>query len=387
MQSAVAYFRNPRVRAVLYQALVLGGVIALALYLLGNTLTNLEQRSIRTGFGFLAHEAGFSIGETPFLDFTAEDSYGRAFVVGVVNTLRVAALGIVFATVIGVLLGIARLSRNWLVRRLASVYVEVARNVPLLLQLFFWYGLIAGVLPMVRDAIVLAPGVYLSNSGLQYAVPEPHPAWAWAGWGLGAGAVLAAFYRYWVARRRARTGKPSPVVLPCLALLIGLPVAAWAAGGAPTAMDVPQMGTFRLTGGAGVSPEFLALLMGLSLYTAGYIAEIVRSGILAVPCGQTEAARALGLRRDQILRRVVLPQALRVIVPPTTSQYLNLAKNSSLAVAIGYPDLVSIGNTTLNQTGQAIECLSIMMACYLVLSFAISLFMNLYNARIALRGG
>jgi general L-amino acid transport system permease protein len=383
---AVSPWRNPRIRAIVYQALVLGGVILLGVYLVTNTLANLEQRSIRAGFGFLGQEAGFDIGETPFIAYSAVDSYGRAFVVGILNTLRVAVLGIILATVIGTVMGVARLSGNWLIARLSAFYVEVARNVPLLLQLFFWYGLIGGVLPIARDAFNPLPGVFLSNSGLHYGFPASHPVHPWMAAALAVAVLACVAHGRWARRRQAETGVRPPVILPCLAMLIGGPLIAWIAGGAPMALDLPAMGTFRLTGGANMTPEFLALLLGLSLYTAGYIAEIVRSGILAVPRGQTEAARALGLRPRQVLRLVVLPQALRVIVPPATSQYLNLTKNSSLAVAIGYPDLVSIGNTSLNQTGQAVECVSIMMGCYLLLSLLISLFMNWYNARIALAG-
>ncbi len=377
-------WRDPRTRAIIYQILVLGGVILLVAYLVSNTMANLEARSIRTGFGFLDEEAGFNIGESAFLAYQAADSYGRAFLVGLINTLRVALLGIVLATIVGTIIGIARLSKNWLVAHLASLYVEVMRNIPLLLQLFFWYSVITGLLPAVREALNVMPGVFLSKSGLRYAVPEPHAVHGWMGLAfLIAVGGCVAYYR-WAKRRQARTGREPTLVLPFAGLLLGLPALAWLAGGAPTAMDVPTMGTFNFEGGAKISPEFLALLLGLTLYTAGFIAEIVRSGILAVPWGQTEAASAIGLSRAKVLRLVLLPQALRIIVPPTTSQYLNLTKNSSLAVAIGYPDLVSVGNTTLNQTGQAIECIAIMMACYLTISLSISLFMNWYNARIAL---
>lgn len=381
---ALVYWRDPRVRAVIYQILVLGGVILLAAYLVSNTMANLEQRSIRTGFGFLQQEAGFSIGETTFITYEASHSYGRAFVTGVLNTLRVAALGIVLATIIGTIMGIARLSGNWLIAKLASIYVEVMRNIPLLLQLFFWYGLISGVLPSVRDAYELMPGVFISKSGMQYAVPESHWIHPWMGVALFVASVGCIAYFRWAKRRQSQTGREPRLITPCAVMLIGLPGLVWLLAGAPSAMNVPELGTFRFTGGAGLSPEFLALLLGLTLYTAGFIAEIVRSGILAVPWGQSEAAASIGLSRTQTLRLIVLPQALRVIIPPTTSQYLNLTKNSSLAVAIGYPDLVSVGNTTLNQTGQAIECISIMMACYLAFSLTISLFMNWYNKHIAL---
>lgn len=383
-RNTTAYLRDPRIRAIIYQVLVLGGVILLAAYLVSNTMTNLEERSIRTGFGFLQSEAGFYIGETTLVNYAASDSYGRAFLVGISNTLRVALIGIVLATILGTIAGVARLSKNWLIAKLASIYVEVMRNIPLLLQLFFWYGLISAVLPASRDAVALLPGTYLSRSGLQYPAPISH--WIHPWMLLAFLAAIAGCYLYyrWAKQKQAETGVEPRLVTPFAAMLIGLPAVVWLIGGAPAALDMPELGTFRLTGGAAMSPEFLALLMGLTFYTAGFIAEIVRGGILAVPWGQTEAASSIGLKRSYVLRLVLLPQALRIIIPPTTSQFLNLTKNSSLAVAIGYPDLVSVGNTTLNQTGQAIECISIMMACYLIFSLSISFFMNWYNKNIAL---
>jgi len=382
--AAVPFWRDPRGRAIIYQILVLGGVILLAIYLVMNLMANLEARSIRTGFGFLEQEAGFFIGETTLISFEASGTYGRAFLVGLLNTLRVALIGIVLATIVGTIVGVARLSSNWLIAKLASAYVEVVRNIPLLLQLFFWYGVISSLLPAARKADPFLPGFYLSKSGLQYAVPVAHPIHTWMGLAFVAAIGGCVAYYKWAKKRQAATGQEPRLLLPSLGLLLGLPLLVWLIGGAPTAMDVPEKGTFRLEGGAALTPEFLALLAGLTLYTAGFVAEIVRSGILAVHWGQTEAASALGLSRAKVLRLVLLPQALRVIVPPTTSQYLNLTKNSSLAVAIGYPELVNVANTTLNQTGQAIECVSIMMACYLVISLSISAFMNWYNKSIAL---
>jgi general L-amino acid transport system permease protein len=383
-QGGTPIWRDQRTRAIIWQILVLGGVILLAVYLVSNTLNNLEERSIRTGFGFLEQESGFRIGETPFVQYDATSTYGKAFTVGLLNTLRVALLGIVLATILGTIMGVARLSKNWLIAKMASAYVEVMRNVPLLLQLFFWYSVITGILPAVRNAVNLLPGVYLSKSGLRYAVPEGHWIHPWMGLAFLVAIVGCVLYYRWAKAKQARTGEEPRLALPSLGLLLGLPALVWLVGGAPSTMSVPELGTFNFEGGSNISPEFLALLLGLTLYTAGFIAEIVRSGILAVPWGQTEAASAIGLSRAKVLRLVLLPQALRIIVPPTTSQYLNLTKNSSLAVAIGYPDLVSVGNTTLNQTGQAIECIAIMMACYLTISLTISLFMNWYNKRIAL---
>ncbi len=380
---SVPLWRNPAARAVAFQAIAIVAVILVAVYLVSTTIHNLEVRGIRSGYGFLDNEAGFRIGEH-LIPYSPSDSYGRAFLVGVLNTLHVALIGIVLATAIGTVVGIARLSGNWLIARLASVYVETVRNIPLLLQLFFWYSAITGLLPPVSAAIGLLPGVYLSASGLMYPVPVYTPVYAFMVLAFVCGCAATVLFARWARRRQELTGERAPVLWVGLGAIVGLPLLVWLAGGAPTAVDVPTRGRFTFSGGSSITPEFLALLMGLTIYTAGFIAEIVRSGILAVPWGQTEAAVALGLRRGLVLRLIVLPQALRVIVPPMTSQFLNLTKNSSLAVAIGYPDLVSIANTSLNQTGQAIECISIMMAIYLAISLSISAFMNWYNRRVAL---
>ena len=381
--ASVPLWRNPAARAVLFQALAIAAVILAAIYLVTTTMHNLQVRGIRSGYGFLNYEAGFRIGEH-LIPYSATDSYARAFVVGVLNTLYVSILGIIFATVIGTVIGIARLSTNWLVGKLASAYVELVRNIPLLLQLFFWYSVITGLLPPVSAALGILPGFYLSKSGLMYPVPNYTPVYAFMGLALVCGCALAVLFAGLARRRQELTGQQAPVLWVSLAIIIGLPLLVWLVGGAPTEVDVPTRGRFTFTGGSSVTPEFLALLLGLTIYTAGFIAEIVRGGILAVSWGQTEAASAIGLRRGQVLRLVVLPQALRVIVPPMTSQFLNITKNSSLAVAIGYPDLVSVANTSLNQTGQAIECISIMMAIYLTISLSISAFMNWYNRRVAL---
>ena len=378
-----AIWRNQRFRLVLYQAAALLLVIGAGSYLASNTLANLEERSIRTGFGFLSREAGFRIGES-IIAYDASNTYGRAYIVGVLNTLRVSLLGIVLATILGVLIGMARLSRNWLVVRLASLYVEMVRNVPLLLQLFFWYTATTGLLPLVSQAVQLLPGVYLSKSGLMFPAPVPHPGHPYMAAALVIGCGLAWGYRGWAKRRQEATGQAPKLLLPSLGLILGPPLLVWLASGAPTALDVPVFTRFTFRGGTSITPEFLSLLAGLVLYTAAFIAENVRGGIQAVPRGQTEAAAALGLRRGTALRLVILPQALRIVIPPTTSQYLNLAKNSSLAVAIGYPDLVSVTNTSLNQSGQAIECISIMMGVYLTISLSISVVMNVYDRYVAL---
>ncbi len=376
-------FHSERVRGVVYQVLLLAAVVGAGWFLVANTLHNLSTRQIQVGFGFLSREAGFAIAES-HVAYDPSDSYGRAFLVGLLNTLWVSALGIVVATVLGTAIGIARLSPNWLMARLASTYVEFMRNIPLLLQLFVWYGLITELLPAVREAIAFGELAFLSQRGVRYAWPQPAPGWNAAGWALAAALALAFAWHRLALRHQRATGARWPVLWPSLGLLLALPAAAWLLGGAPTALDLPKLGGFDFQGGRSLSPEFLALVIGLSTYTAAFIAEVVRGGIVSVPHGQTEAAMALGLKPGQRLRLVTLPQALRVIIPPLTSQYLNLTKNSSLAVAIGYPDLVAVANTSMNQTGQAIEAIAILMAVYLTISLAISLLMNGYNARTRL---
>jgi general L-amino acid transport system permease protein len=374
-------FRSARARGILAQVilvLVVGGV---AWYLVSNTLHNLAARGIQGGFGFLSKEAGFEIAEKPIAYEPAND-YGRAFLVGLANTLKVSLLGIVASTILGTLIGIGRLSSNWLLSRLSSAYVEVMRNVPLLLQLFVWYGIFTELLPSVRDAIDVGGWLFVSQRGFRIAWPAPHPFWGVLPWAIGAGAALAWLWRDIAARRQAATGAQWPVGPGTVGLVLGVPLAMWLLMGAPIALDHPKLAGFDFEGGRALSPEFAALLLGLSTYTAAFIAEVVRAGILAVDKGQHEAAMALGLRPVQRLRLVTLPQALRVIIPPLTSQYLNLTKNSSLAVAIGYPDLVAIANTTMNQTGQAIEAITILMAVYLTISLLISLLMNWYNHRM-----
>jgi amine acid ABC transporter, permease protein, 3-TM region, His/Glu/Gln/Arg/opine family len=373
---------SARFRGVVYQVLVVAAVVALGWYLVHNTLTNLSARGIATGLGFLGQEAGFDIGESP-IPYSAADSYFTALLVGLLNTLVVGVWGIVLASLVGLTVGIARLSGNWLVARLATLYVEIVRNVPLLLQLFVWYGIVT-VLPGPREALNPLPGIFLSNRGLKVPVPEAHAVHPLMLAALAAGLVLAWMVKRWAVARHQRTGRPFPWVLSGIGIAFGLPLLVFLIGGAPVAMDVPELRGFNFAGGATLSPEFAALLVGLTVYTAAFIAEIVRSGILAVPHGQTEAALSLGLSRAKTLRLIVLPQALRVIVPPLTSQYLNLLKNSSLAVAIGYPDLVSVANTTINQTGHAVEGVGVVMAVFLTISLGLSLLMNWYNAKVAL---
>ncbi len=381
-----AWWNDVRVRGLLAQVVVIGGVILLAVYLVGNTLENLETRNIATGFGFLDREAGFAVSES-MIGYSAADTYLRVLIVGVLNTIKVALIGIVLATILGTIAGVARLSSNWLVAQFATVYVETLRNIPILLQLFFWYAVITEGLPGPRQALEFLPDVYLSNRGLYYPVPAWDPAYTLVLAALAVGVLGTVVLARWARRRQERTGQPFPVLRISLLLILGLPVVAYLLGGAPTAVDAPELRGFNFRGGEVLTPEFTALLLGLTLYTGTFIAEIVRGGILSVSRGQTEAGLALGLSRGLVMRLILLPQALRVIIPPLTSQYLNLTKNSSLAVAIGFPDIVSVANTAINQTGQAVEGIAIIMAVYLTVSLSISAFMNWYNRKIALQGG
>lgn len=377
-------WRSQEFRGLVYQVLALLLLAAAAGYLLHNTLENMRGRGIKSGFDFFLQPAGFSIGES-LLPFDSSESYAKAYAVGLSNTLRVALVGIVAATVLGTLVGIGRLSRNVLVQALCSGYVEVTRNVPLLLQLFIWYFMLTEWLPPIEEVLHPLPGVYLSKNGLQFPAPVWAPGHLGTLVGVAAGVVAAWAFARWARLRRERTGQALPTLLPGLVLLVLGGALGWLAGGMPTGLDWPEKTEINVINGGAVTPEYLTVLVGLSIYTAGYIAEVVRAGIQSVPWGQHEASAALGLSRTQALRLVQLPQALRVIVPPLTSQYLNLTKNSSLAVAVGYPDLVSISSTTLNQTGRAIECIAVLMACYLTLSLITSALMNLYNRRVRIR--
>ncbi len=365
------------------QAGILVLVAMLAYYLVSNTLVNLNKQQIASGFGFLNKESSFEIGES-LIPYSAANTYGRALAVGILNTLKVSMIGILLTVLLGTLVGVARLSGNWLVSRLAGAYIELFQDIPILLQLFFWYAIFYEYLPSPRQAIELIDGVFLCNRGLIFPIPVYHPAFAYAtaAW-IGAIAMCLGLRR-WARRRQMRTGKNFPVLRVSAGLIIMLPLVVWAIGGAPMQMDIPALKGFNFSGGISISPEFAALLLGLVLYTAAFVAEIVRAGIQSVSHGQTEAAMAIGLRPGPILQLVILPQALRVIIPPLTSQMLNLTKNSSLAVAIGYPDFVSVANTTINQTGQAIEGVALIMAVYLCFSLLTSAYMNWYNKRSAL---
>jgi len=376
-------WRSQAFRGIVYQVLAIAAIGGVAWFLAHNTLVNMRVRGIQSGFDFLSQAAGFDIGESLY-PFDSEQPYWQAFLVGVTNTLRVAVVGIVLSTLLGMLLGIGRFSRNALVRGLCLAYVEAFRNIPVLLQLLLWYVILTEVLPSSDEAWQLG-SFFLSKGGLNYPIPVWAMGQLWAAFGLLAGVVGVVLYRRWAKRQFEATGQLRSAFWVPVVILIVSSLAGWALGGAPTELNRPVKGDFSIENGGALTPEFLAVLIGLTLYTASFIAEVVRGGIASVPRGQGEAASALGLSHQQEMRLVMLPQALRVIIPPLTNQYLNLTKNSSLAVAIGYPDVVSIANTALNQTGRAVECISIVMLVYLTTSLGTSLLMGWYNSRAAIK--
>jgi len=380
----VVFYNDPKFRSIAYQ-LILCAVVAFLVYgAARNAIDNLARAHIASGFGFWNDTAGFDISQT-LIEYTARGStYGRAFWVGLLNTLLVAGLGIIFATILGFVIGISRLSSNWLLAKVAGGYVETIRNLPLLLQLLFWYNAVLKALPDMRESIGIG-GAFLNNRGLYLPEPIFKDGFGAVEIALLVGIVGAVAFYIWARKRQERTGQQAPVFWVAFALVIGLPLVSFVLAGFPLGFDFPKTGRFNITGGVEILPEFAALLFGLSIYTAAFNAEVVRAGILAVSRGQSEAAYSLGLRPGPTLRLIVFPQAMRVIIPPLTSQYLNLTKNSSLAVAIGYPDLVQVfTGTVLNQTGQAVEVVAITMLVYLAISLTTSLLMNIYNRRTAL---
>jgi len=375
---------DPRLRSVVYQIVILAVVVGVGWFLISTMLHNRAASGIAVGYDFLNGPANIRLSDDSLISYVPSDTWIRALEVGVLNTLVVSVLGIVLATILGIVIGVARLSGNWLVAKLAAVYVDVLRNIPLPIQLLLWIGLIRFA-PPPKEAITLLPDVFISNKGLRVPAVQSDPIFLWVGIALLIGLAIAWGIGRWARARQAATGQPFPSFWTGLAVVVALPVAVWLAGGAPVVLELPQLGRFDFTGGWTRSPEFAAVLIGLSVYTAAFIAEIVRGGILAVSHGQTEAARALGLHSGITLRKIILPQALRTILPPLTSQYLNLTKNSSLSVFVGYFDLVLVGNTMGNQTGRWVEAISIYMAIYLTISLTISIAMNIYNRRMALR--
>lgn len=379
-----SWLTDPQVRAWVFQILSIVFVVAIGWYLFDNTQTNLAKRGITSGFSFLNNSAGFGIAQH-LVEYSESDTYGRVFIVGLLNTLLVSFIGIVLATIIGFIIGVARLSPNWLIGKIATIYIETFRNIPPLLQIFFWYFAVLLPLPGPKQSLSIGDTFFLSNRGLN--MPGPGPGEGFWPFVITVGLTLAGIFLLvrWVRKRFEATGQPFPALLTSIAMLVVLPGAAVLVFGNPFAWTFPEMKGFNFRGGLVVIPELIALTLALSIYTASFIAEIVRSGIQAVSHGQTEAARSLGLKPSVTLRKVIIPQALRVIIPPLTSQYLNLVKNSSLAAGIGYPDMVSLfAGTVLNQTGQAIEVIAITMSVYLSISISISILMNWYNSRIAL---
>ena len=375
---------SPRLRAQVYQVVAVLVLVLVVGLLLTQTLQNMRARGIQSGFDFLLQPAGFDIGEG-WLRYESLDPYWKAFLVGLVNTLRVAVIGCLLTTVLGTLLGVGRFSRNALLRGLCCGYVELFRNVPVLLQLLMWYLLFTEYLPLPADALSVAEIAFVSKNGLSFPelLWQPGHWFGLAGFAVG---IAAAFAYARMARVRfEQTGAPRPVALVVALLVIACPALGLLAGGAPLRFDYPFRSDIQIEGGSALSPEYLTVLIGLVLYTSAYVAEVVRAGIASVAAGQHEAAAALGLSRRRALRLVVLPQALRPIIPPLTNQYLNLTKNSSLAVAVGYPELVSIANTSLNQSGRAVECIAVIMLVYLTLSLSTSALMNWFNSRAALK--
>lgn len=378
------FWNDPQVRAIAFQVIALVVTVAFGLYIFHNTQLNLRRLGIASGFDFLSSPSGFDIIQT-LIPYSPTSSYSRVFWVALLNTLLVSALGIVLATVLGFVVGIARLSKNWLIAKLALIYIETFRNIPLLLQIFFWYFAVLRAVPAPRQSLSLGDAVFLNIRGLYMPAPQFQSGFVWVLIALAIAIGLVVWLSRWAQQRQMATGQTFPLFWTALALLLGLPLVVFWLAGSPLHWQIPELRGFNFQGGWVVIPEMASLLLALSVYTAAFIAEIVRSGIQAVSHGQTEASLSLGLNSSLTLRLVILPQALRVIIPPLTNQYLNLTKNSSLAAAIGYPDLVAaFAGTTLNQTGQAIECIAITMAVYLTISLLISLTMNWYNRRVAL---
>jgi general L-amino acid transport system permease protein len=376
---------DPKIRGYVYQAALLAFVLFLFYSAATNAIENLRAQKIASGFGFWNNASGFDVNQHLISYDATTGTYGRAFLVGLLNTLLVASIGIVLATFLGFFVGVSRLSKNWVISKMAMVYVEVIRNLPLLLQLFFWYNAVLKPLPGARDSLRIPGGFMLNNRGLYVPDPVLGPGGGMIFWTMLIGIIAAIAIRFWARKRQFDTGQQFPVLWTGIGLVIGLPLLVYFLLGRPISFIYPELAGFNLRGGIQIFPEFVALLLGLTTYTAGFIAEVVRAGILAVSKGQTEAANALGLRSGPTLKLVVIPQAMRVIIPPLTSNYLNLTKNSSLAVFIGYPDLVQVfTGTVLNQTGQAVEVVAITMAVYLTISLVTSFFMNIYNARMAL---
>ena len=381
----VALFNDPKIRSLIFQVVLIAAIGWILYSMWDNATINLQKQGIAGGYGFLDNEAGFAINFSPFVSYSETSNYGTVFWVGLQNTLVIAVFGIILATFLGFTLGVARLSSNWIISRMAYVYVEILRNIPLLLQIFIWYKGVLALLPTPKNSLDL--GIFGAMNVKAYFGPKPILAdgAGYVGLAFIAAIIIAILIANWASKRQMETGQRFPLLWTTLGLIVALPLITYFVMGQPLSFEYPTVGRFGPKGGMPVPPEFTALLLALSTYTATFIAEIVRAGILAVNRGQTEASYALGLRPGQTLRLNIIPQAMRVIIPPLTSQYLNLTKNSSLAVAIAYPDLTSVfAGTALNQTGQAVEILFITMITYLIISILTSMFMNWYNAKMSL---
>lgn len=377
--------RNPKVRGIFFQILTVIGLIAFLWYIGSNTISNVEQRGITTGFGFFSSTAGFGIDETP-IAFSSSDTFGRVFLVGLLNTLIVTFFGIIFATILGLIIGVLRLSNNWLIKKLAAVYIDIFRNIPILLQILFWYNVVLKSLPSPRQSIEFFQSIFLNNRGLYLPRPDLNATTLSVCASLVLVFVVLFFINRWANKRQEDTGEDFPVLPWGLGMIIALPILAYFVSGANFNFDYAQLQGFNYTGGKWISPEFLALTFALVIYTATFIAEAIRSGIEAVSKGQKEASASIGLSSYQSLKLVVLPQAIRIAIPPIINQYLNLAKNSSLAAAVGYPEIITLfAGISLNQTGQAIEIISITMLVYLVISLIVSLILNIFNNKMKIK--
>ena len=385
VNSIKSFLNNPDNRSVIYQVVAILGFLFFCYYIVNNLFFNIEKRGITTGFDFLSASSGFEV-LFSLIEFDSSHSFLRLFFVGLLNTILVSALAIIFSTIIGIIIGVGRLSDNWLISKLCTGYVELFRNIPVLLQIIFWYKIVLSALPSPRQSIALFDSVYLNLRGLYLPkfVLESNAIWILVAFILAVVAVV--FLRKWAIERKDTTGEEFPLIATSIAILIALPLLVGLLIPNTLSLDTPELRGFNFRGGMSLIPEFLALLVGLSIYTATYISEAIRSGIEAIPQGQKEAAQALGLSQWTILKKIILPQALRVAIPPIINQYLNVTKNSSLATAIGYPDLVAVfAGTALNQVGQAVEIILMTMAVYLFLSISISVLLNWYNAKIALK--
>jgi len=377
--------RNRKVRGILFQLLTVLGLVAFLWYIGSNTMHNIEQRGIKTGFAFLDNSAGFGISEAP-VAYTETDTHGRVFFVGLLNTLIVSFYGIIFATILGILIGVLRLSNNWLIRKLSSAYIDIFRNIPLLLQILFWYNVVLKALPSPKQSMEFKGDIFLNNRGLIIPSPDMNSTTITIIISFLVALVSIYFLNRWAKKKQEDTGNDFPAFLVSIGILVVLPILAYFIGGANFNFDIPALKGFNFVGGKTISPEFLALTLALVIYTATFIAEAVRSGIEAVNKGQKEAAASIGLSSYQSLKLVVLPQAIRIAIPPVINQYLNLIKNSSLAAAIGYPEIVTLfSGTSLNQVGQAIEIIAITMLVYLTMSISVSVLLNWLNHKIKIK--